>query len=53
MLKLLVHLYRHAEIYTVMLVWIIIPLGYYGWYRFLKRHVILSNGPENHSPARN
>ena len=37
MLSLLMHLYQRAEVYTVMLVWIVVPLGFVSCYLFFQR----------------
>ncbi len=38
MLKFLVHVYQYAEVYAVLLSWVVIPLGYYAAYLFLHNH---------------
>lgn len=37
-LPFLLHVYQFAEVYTVALVWIVIPLGFYACYRFFQGH---------------
>ena len=37
-LPFLVHLFRYAEVYTVVLVWLILPLGYWVCFRFFSTH---------------
>lgn len=34
----LVHIYEFAEVYTVLLSWVVIPLGYLSCYMFFNRH---------------
>jgi hypothetical protein len=34
----LFHIYRYAEVYTVLLVWIVVPLGYWASFTFLRNH---------------
>lgn len=38
MLNLLVHWYQYAEVYAVIFSWIVVPLGYYAAYLFLRNH---------------
>lgn len=38
MLKFLVHTYQYAEVYAVLLSWVVIPLGYYAAYLFMRNH---------------
>ena len=37
-LAFLIHWYHMAEVYAVILVWIVIPLGFFASYLFLQRH---------------
>jgi len=37
MLKILQHVFQYAEAYAVLLVWIVIPLGYFVCFRFFQR----------------
>ena len=38
MLSFLYHWYQYAEVYTVMLVFVVVPLGFYCAYLVLKNH---------------
>jgi len=38
MLSVLIHIYQHAEIYTVLLALIVLPLGYWECFYFLRVH---------------
>lgn len=38
LVSILSHLYRLAELYTVLLAWVAIPLGYYAVYLFFNNH---------------
>ncbi len=46
MMKLLEHIYRHAESYTTIFAWIVIPLGYYAAYLVLKNLYGMFETPE-------
>ena len=36
--QLIVHWFHFAELYAVMLTWIVVPLGFYASFLFLGRH---------------
>lgn len=38
MWPLLRHVYEHAEMYTVCLAWVTLPLGFYAMFDFSRRH---------------
>ena len=38
MLRLLVHVYQFAEVYTVLLVWLVVPLGFFVCRNFFQKH---------------
>lgn len=38
MLSVLEHLFRFAEVYTVILAWTAVPLGFLACYMFFQRH---------------
>lgn len=43
MLALLMHWYRFAELYAVVLVWIVVPLFFYECYYFFSHHYEIFN----------
>jgi hypothetical protein len=38
MLELLIQIYRFAEVYTVLLAWVVIPLGFFAVFLFFQSH---------------
>ncbi|MBI4405057.1 MAG: hypothetical protein HY537_12915 [Deltaproteobacteria bacterium] len=45
MLAFLVHFYYAAEVYTVLLLWLVTPLGFYLCYRFFQSHYQMFSPP--------
>jgi hypothetical protein len=46
MLSLLTHLYKNAEAYTVLLSFIVIPLGFWESFHFMKVHYGIFKAPD-------
>ena len=49
MMKLLEHIYRHAESYTTIFAWVVVPLGYYAAYLVLRNLYGMFEIPEMES----
>jgi hypothetical protein len=46
MLPIILHLYQLAEVYTVILAWIVIPLAFIALFLFMHRHYAMFTPPE-------
>jgi hypothetical protein len=46
MLPFLLYVYNYAEVYAVVLTWIVVPLGFWACYLFFSRHFGMFGAPE-------
>jgi hypothetical protein len=46
-MSFLLHVYQFAEVYTVILSWIVLPLGYGACYLFFNQHYGMFSGRVN------